>query len=112
MRRFHCALLFAALAFLAGVPASAHEEFQVAGTIAKLDPDGIAVKTAEGKIIAVRFGGPTRFWRGEERAPTVELKMGERVDIRAYGDTLEDLLALDVTLAPNQTPPATAAPAR
>ena len=105
MIRGLCAAVLAGFALFAGIPALAHEEFRVAGTIARLDPEGIAVKTTAGKTIAVRFGGPTRFWRGDERAPTVELRMGEPVDVRAYGDSEEDLLALDVTLTTTAAAP-------
>jgi hypothetical protein len=98
-RQLKAALLAATFLFAAS-GAIAHEEFRVVGTIERLDPEGIAVKTTEGKTITVRFGAPTRFWRGEERAPEVQLRRGESVEVRAWGDTVEDLLALEVMLAP------------
>ena len=99
MQRFY-AVLLAGAAALGALPALAHEEFRLAGTVIRQDDKGLQIKTTDGDIVLVRYFVVTRFWRGEQKVTMTEVKNGGTVNVRAYGDSVEDLLALDVTLVP------------
>ena len=100
------AAVLAASCLLAGAPAIAHEEFNFAGTVIKRDDNGLQIKTTGGDIVSVSYFVVTRFWRGEQKVTMAEVKTGGTVKLRAYGDTVEDLLALDVTVVPPGAAPA------
>jgi len=104
MRRSLAATFLASLILLT-IPAAAHEEFRVVGTVTKAARTGVEIRIADGRIIPVRFDVVTRVWRGEERVADTELRTGGRVDIRAIGDSLEeDLLALEVHIVGASAP--------
>ena len=81
-----------------GWPALAHEEFNFVGTVIKRDDNGLQIKTTGGDIVSASYFVVTRFWRGEQKVTRAEIKTGGTVKLRAYGDTVEDLLVLDVTV--------------
>jgi hypothetical protein len=98
MNRHAKAMILSLFWVFPAMPALAHEEFRIVGTVIRQELDGIQIKTAGGDIITVRYYAVTRFWRGEQKVAMTDVKMGGNVDVRALGDTVEDLLAMDVNI--------------
>ena len=103
MRRL-IALVITAVLMLGAAPLWAHDSFRVIGTISKLQPTQLDVKTKEAGIVSIAIDKQTVVWRDKKKVPANELKMGLSVVVDAYGDSEEDLLALDVTLVPPIAP--------
>lgn len=93
----------AAFMFVGGV--SAHEDFRIIGTVAKVTDTTLDVKqTKDGKIIAMRMSKTTVVTRDKKKVDRAELKVGAHVVADARGDSLKDLWIREVRLVP---PPAT-----
>jgi hypothetical protein len=91
---------------LAALPALGHERFRVVGTITQQQATAIQIAPGDGRIVSVALDVITRIRRGGERAAASELKVGQRVDVDALGDSEEDLMALEVTILPSAGAPA------
>ena len=79
---------------------SAHEDFRVIGTISKQAGSNIAVKNKAGKIASIRIDNQTAISRDNRKVDAAELKVGRSVVVDAYGDSEEDLLALEIRIVP------------
>ena len=104
MKRLVIAALCAA--FLAAVvaPLSAHDDYRIIGTIAKVTAKTLNVKqTKDGKVISMKMGGKSVVTRDKKKADRAELKTGTNVVVDARGDSLADLTVVEVRLVP---PPA------
>ncbi len=93
-------VLVATIPLLAGLPAVAHEEFHLVGTIAQREPATIQILTVDNRRITVRVDVVSRIWRDKVRVDDTELKTGANVAVRALGDSEEDLIALEINLMP------------
>ena len=99
-------VIAAALAVLTvcAVPAVAHDDYRIIGTITDVTANTLAVKqTKDGKTISMATDEATLVTRDNKKASVKELKTGVSVVVDANGDTLEDLVALEVRIVPSST---------
>jgi hypothetical protein len=95
-----CAVLVAGAATLA-----AHDEYRIIGTVTKITANTLAVKqTKDGKVFTMKTDANTLVSRDKKKVARTEIKAGGHVVVDALGDTLDDLLVVEVRLVP---PPAT-----
>jgi hypothetical protein len=86
------------------VTLSAHENFRIIGTVAKVTADSLDVKqTKDGVVLSMRMNRQTSISRDNKRVDRAELKVGLHVVVDARGDTLKDLLIHTVRLVPAPT---------
>jgi hypothetical protein len=91
-----CAVLAASAGRL-----SAHDEFRIIGTVTKVTATSLDVKqTKDGQVIAMKMDRETIVKRGATKVDRAEIKTGGSVVVDALGDTLKDLLVLEVRLVP------------
>lgn len=94
-------MLLALIAATAGVtPVFAHEEFRVIGTVTKVQSSKLSVKTKEGKEISIAVDKQTVFTRDQKKTDLSQVKTGQSVVVDAYGDSYDDLLALEIRIVP------------
>jgi hypothetical protein len=92
-------LLFAAV--LTAMPAMAHEEFRIIGTIARITATALEVKqTKDGKVIAMKRDDAMLVTRDKKKVSPSELKTGANVVVDALGDDLTDLVVVEVRIVP------------
>jgi len=92
------------IAFLGVTLLSAHDEFRVIGTITKLQDSKLEVKTKEGKTISIAMKKDTLVYRDKQKVAATELKVGRTVVVDALGDSIDELLALEVNIVPAIVP--------
>jgi hypothetical protein len=100
MTRLMMPCLMVAMLVLGAVGALAHEEFRVIGTLTKHANSTIDVKTKEGRTATIRLDKQTAISRDKQKVDARELKPGQSVVVDAYGDSLDDLLALEIRIVP------------
>lgn len=102
LRRF---ILVTLAALTVGLtPALAHDDYRIIGTITRVTATVLDVKQAkDGKTIAMKTDSATLVTRDKKKVERAELKTGLHVVVDARGDSLEDLVVLEVRLVP---PPA------
>ncbi len=98
--RLILAFLTAALIAIGGLQASAHEDFRVIGTLTKHQNSTIEVKARTGKVTTIRVDRQTEVSRDKKKVPVTELKAGLTLVVDAYGDSEDDLLALEIRIVP------------
>lgn len=98
------------IAFAIAAPAFAHgEKKHVVGTIEKLSPEAITVKTKDGKAVDVKLAPTTAYVTSEDKpAKFADLAVGQRVVIHADPKG-SDLIAATVKFAAGAAMPAAAA---
>ncbi len=79
---------------------AAHEDFRVIGTISKQAGSAIDVKKREGTVVSIRIDKQTAISRDRKKVDAAALKVGETVVVDAYGDSEDDLLALEIRIVP------------
>jgi hypothetical protein len=95
-----CMLLVAAAAVAHG------GEEHVIGTVAKVAPDSITVKTTAGKMVKVGVVTETTFSKGKAAMKIGDLKVDDRVVIHAKEPTEGTLVADTVEFSTAKTAPA------
>jgi hypothetical protein len=86
------------------VPARAHDDYRIIGTITRVTATALDVKqTKDGKTIAMKMDSATLVTRDKKKVERTELRAGLHVVVDARGDTLEDLAVLEVRLVPPPT---------
>ena len=87
----------------------AHPNYRIIGTIESVTTKTIAVKqTRDGRIIAMEMDNESRVTRDKKDVSRTALKPGLSVVVDACGDSLEDLLVMEIRLVPAPSPrPAT-----
>jgi len=96
-------ILIAMLAASLGLPTSspAHEKFRIIGTVAKVDAKDLEIKqTKDGKIVGMDMTPGTVVMRDGKKVAAAQLKVGLYVVADAFGDSLEELEALEVKIVP------------
>lgn len=78
----------------------AHEDFRVIGTLTRHQDSHIVVKSKDGKTTSIRLDKQTVVSRDKKKVDVTELKVGRSVVVDAYGDSVKDLLALEVRIVP------------
>lgn len=102
-RRLMIAGVLAALV-VGSAPTAAHDDYRIIGTITTVTAKTLDVKqTKDGKTIAMRTDEATLVTRDKKKVSATELKVGLNVVVDARGDSLTDLVVLEVRLVP---PPA------
>lgn len=102
-RRLMIAGVLAALV-VGAAPTAAHDDYRIIGTITKVTAKTLDVKqTKDGKTISMRTDEATLVTRDKKKVSATELKVGLNVVVDARGDSLKDLVVLEVRLVP---PPA------
>jgi hypothetical protein len=102
-KRLMIAVTMAAL-MLTVRSAWAHEEYRIIGTVLKVSTDRLAVKqTKDGKTFSMLTDSQTIYTRDKKKVKRADLKVGTNVVVDGIGDTIEDLLVLEVKIVP---PPA------
>ncbi len=93
------------VALIAGVArVAAHDDYRVIGTIVKVSAKSLDVKqTKDGKTIAMAMDEATLVTRDKKTIGAKELKAGLNVVVDARGDSLEDLLVVEVRIVPLPT---------
>jgi len=85
-------------AVLAARPVIAHDDYRVVGTITKVQPKKLEVKTKEGKSFSIALDAATLVSRDKKKVALSELKAGTSVVVDARGDSEQDLVALEVRI--------------
>ena len=98
------------IAFALAIPAFAHgDKKHVVGTIEKLSPEAVSVKTKEGKSVDVKLAPTTTYVTSDDKpAKFADLAVGQRVVIHADPKGA-DLIAATVKFASGTVTPAAAA---
>ncbi len=83
-------------------PAAAHEDYRVIGTITKVTAKTLDVKqTKDDKTVSMAMDETTLVTRDKTTVGATELKTGLSVVVDAHGDSLEELLVLEVRIVPS-----------
>lgn len=98
MRKFLVPL--AAIAtLLAAAPALAHDEMPIAGQVTAVTAKTIQVRTKDGRTVTLEVDGNTRVMQDGKRLTPKDVKVGQSVKALGFGDNINDLVAIDVTIA-------------
>lgn len=82
-------------------PAWAHDDYRIIGTVLKVSAGKLDVKqTKDGKTISMKTDEATLVTRDKKKVSSAELKTGTNVVVDASGDSLQDLVALEVRILP------------
>jgi len=100
MRKWAVLMGLAIALAAAVVPAFAHDNFRIIGTLTRVQKSLIDVKNADGKTLTIKIDKQTEFVRDKKKIDVSEIKTGLSVVVDAYGDTEADLLALEVRIVP------------
>lgn len=88
------------------VPALAHDDYRIIGTVTKVTATALDVKqTKDGKTIVMKVDSATVVTRDKKKVERTELRAGLSVVVDARGDSLEDLVVLEVRLVPAPAKP-------
>jgi hypothetical protein len=113
---------FLSLLLLAASVGVAHgDKKHIIGTIEKINPDSVVVKTAEGKSVEVKLVATTayilRIEKADKPAKATDLAVGQRVVIHAISHVTtpatlngETLTADEIKFSPSTAAPATVKP--
>ena len=87
-------------AVLVGVTGlSAHDDYRIIGTVTKVTAKELSVKQSkDGKVISMDMDNETLVTRDKKKVNRAELKVGGNVVVDARGDSLEELLVIEVRL--------------
>jgi hypothetical protein len=81
--------------------AAAHDEYRIIGTATRVTPTSLDVKqTKDATVVSMKVDKQTIVTRDKKTVARDELKAGAHVVVDALGDSLEDLLVLEVRLVP------------
>jgi hypothetical protein len=93
-----------AVLVVGAAPATAHDQYRVIGTITKVTTTTLDVKqTRDGKTISMAMDEATRVTRTRKKVEATELKTGLSVVVDALGDSLEQLVVVEVRIVPSPT---------
>jgi hypothetical protein len=96
-RRIMAALL--AVLMVGAAPAAAHDQYRVIGTIARVTAKTLAVtQSRDGRTISMELDEATHVTRDRKKVDATELKTGLSVVVDALGDSLEQLVVVEVRI--------------
>ena len=93
----------AALVTLGASSLFAHDNFRIIGNMMKRNDRLIDVKTRDGRTVEIKVDKQTVVLKDKKKIAQAELKNGQYVVVDAYGDSEDDLLAIEIQIVP---PPA------
>ena len=91
-------LAIVAMVALGAAQVFAHDEYRIIGTIAAMKNSHLEVKSREGKMVTIKVDGETLVYRDNKKVDATELRTGRYVVVDALGDTVTDLLAVEVRI--------------
>ena len=97
MRKFLAPLVIASALFSA-LPAEAHEEVPVDGQVTAVSAKTVAIKTKAGQVVTLDVDSNTRVLQAGKRLALKDLKVGQAVKAVGFGDSMTDLIAIDVEI--------------
>lgn len=84
---------------LVGVSVWAHDDYRIIGTVLKVSAGKLDVKQArDGKTISMKTDHDTIVTRDKKKVSNAELKVGTSIVVDARGDSLQDLLVVEVAI--------------
>ncbi|UTP38226.1 DUF5666 domain-containing protein [Phenylobacterium sp. LH3H17] len=95
----------AAAALLVALPAAAHDEMSVAGQVTAVSAKTIQLRMQDGKVVTLEVDSNTRVKMAGKPLGLKDLKVGQSVKALGFGDSMTDLVAIDLVISP---PPAKA----
>lgn len=90
--------LAAVATLLSSASALAHDEMSLAGQITSVTAKSVQIKMKDGKIVTLEVDGNTRVVMAGKRLALKDLKVGQSVSAVGFGDNVNDLVAIDVTI--------------
>lgn len=82
-------------------PLWAHDDYRIIGTVLRTSAGRLDVKqTKDGRTVAMRTDQATIVTRDKQKVSSAELKVGMNVVVDAQGDSLDDLVVLEVRIVP------------
>lgn len=90
--------LAAVVALLGAVPAVAHDEMPVAGQVTAVTAKSIKIRTKDGQVVSLEVDGNTRVMQAGKRLTVSAVKVGQSIKALGFGDSMTDLVAIDVTI--------------
>lgn len=89
------------LAIAPGSSVAAHDEFRIIGTVTKITATSLDVRqTKDSQVISMKMDKESIVTRDKKTVGRTELTTGASVVVDALGDTIKDLLVLEVRLVP------------
>ena len=85
---------------VAGAPAAAHDEIEVAGQVTAVTAKTVQLRTKDGKAVTLEVDSNTRVKMAGKALSLKDLKVGQSVKALGFGDSLTDLVAIDVNIQP------------
>lgn len=101
MRKILSSLAAAAM-LLSAVPAAAHDEIEVAGQVSAVNAKTMQVRMKDGQLVTLDVDSNTRVVLAGKRVALKDVKVGQSVKALGFGDSLTDLVAIDVVISPPQ----------
>lgn len=99
MMRLSAALLITTICV--GAPLSAHDRYRIIGTVTKITAGEITVKQAkDNALVEMDHDNKTKVTRDGKVAKITDVKIGSTVVVDALGDSILDLLVLEIRLVP------------
>jgi hypothetical protein len=80
--------------------ALAHEEFRIIGTLTKHENSQIQVQGRDGQTRSIKLDQQTVITKDDAKVDAAALTAGNSVVVDALGDSLEDLLAVEIRIVP------------
>lgn len=95
-------LIIGMLVLAAGMATlSAHDRYRIVGTVTKITADEITVKQAkDGALVEMDHDKNTKVVRDSKALKISDVKVGASVVIDALGDSILDLVVLEIRLVP------------
>ncbi len=101
MKRLLVASVACSVLALSASSLAAHDRYRIIGTVTKLTADEITVKqTKDNALIEMDIDQNTKVTRDGKAAKRADVKVGGSVVVEALGDSILDLVVLEVRLVP------------
>ena len=101
MKRLLTAVAVCAVLALSASSLAAHDRYRIVGTVTKLTADEITVKQVkDNALVEMDIDQNTTVTRDGKAAKMADVKVGGSVVIEALGDSILDLVVLDIRLVP------------
>lgn len=92
--------LAAVSVLFAAAPAVAHDEMEIAGQVTAVTAKTVQLRTKDGKAVTLEVDANTRVKMAGKTLGLKDLKVGQTVKALGFGDSMTDLVAIDVTIQP------------
>ena len=100
MRKLLSTAILSAAMLIGPNTALGHEEFRVIGTLTSRAETTIEVASRDGTTRSIKVDRQTVITRDAEPVDVAAIEAGMTLVIDAYGDSLDDLLALEIRIVP------------